>query len=100
MHRDHAWDQARDHGTKDLGPNPLGLAEEVLVAVAEGDPRSLELAARLCEAVLADDITLKAKDALQLLATGSPFALVRIVELAERLLARERACVLDPQSKG
>lgn len=87
MHRDHARDQARDHGTKDLGPNPPELAEQVLVAVAEGDPRSLELAARLCEAVLADDITVKARDALQLLASGSPFALVRVVELAERILA-------------
>ena len=90
MHRDHGRDQARDHGTKDLGPNPPELAERVLVAVADGDPRSLELAARLCEAILADDIAVKATEALKLLAAGSPFAVVRVVELAERLLAASR----------
>jgi hypothetical protein len=50
--------------------------------------RSLELAALLCEAILSDEIILKAEDALKLLKVGSPFALARIVELAERTLVK------------
>jgi len=71
-----------------LGPNPPELAEEVIVAVAEGDSRSLELAERLCEVILSDEIIVKAEAALNLLKVGSPFALVRIVELAERTLVK------------
>ena len=50
-------------------------------------PRRLELAVRLCEVIVANEISVKANEALQLLATGSPFALFRVVELAELLLA-------------
>jgi hypothetical protein len=86
-HRDHARDQSPDHETKtELG---LGaLAEELLVAIADGEERSLDLAAALVRAVLDDPSVRRARQLDELLRTRSPFALVRAVELAETFLTK------------
>lgn len=81
-HRDQTLDQARDHETN----GPVYLARELLVAVAEGEARSLDLARDLAGAVLGDPRVRQALALEELLRGGSPFALVRAVELAEELL--------------
>jgi hypothetical protein len=62
-------------------------ARDLLVAVADGEDRSVELASALARAVLDDPIVMRAIALEELLRTRSPFALVRAVELAEDLLA-------------
>jgi hypothetical protein len=79
-HRDHESDHGSDHGTN----RRLGLARELLVAVADGDERSVGLAGDLARAVLDEPIVRRALALESLLRTRSPFALVRAVELAER----------------
>jgi hypothetical protein len=61
-------------------------ARELLVAVADGDERSVALASELVRAVLEDPVVRRALALEELLSTRSPFALVRAVELAEQLL--------------
>jgi len=85
MHRDHGLDHGRDHGTKSAGPNAAGLAERVLRAIEEGAPESLELAAAMVREVLEDPVVRRALVLERLLAEGSPFALVRAIELAQDL---------------
>ena len=86
-HRDQAGDQGRDHETKTafgLG----ALAQELLAAVAEGSPTSVELAGRLVRAILDEPLVKRALALDELLRTGSPFALVRAVELADTVFVR------------
>jgi hypothetical protein len=61
-------------------------ARDLLVAVADGEERSVELAGALARAVLEDAIVQRAIALEELLRMRSPFALVRAVELAEALL--------------
>ena len=84
-HRYQTLDQARDHETK---PS-FGLeepAERLLKAVADGAPESVELARDLALAVLDQPVVRRALAVDELLRAGSPFALVRAVELAEGIL--------------
>ncbi len=62
------------------------VARDLLVAVAAGDARSVELAGELARAVLEAPVVRRAAALEELLRSGSPFALVRAVELAEDLL--------------
>lgn len=62
------------------------VAKELLVAVADGDERSLEIATALAHAVLDNETFRRARQLEELVRTRSPFALVRAVELAESLL--------------
>lgn len=71
-------------------------ARELLVAVADGDERSVALAGDLVRAVLDDPMVRQAAALEALLKTRSPFALVRAVELAERLLKLESTKSLRP----
>lgn len=84
-HRDQGQDQGRDHETK-LGLGPVQTARDLLVAVADGEERSVGLAGDLARAVLDDPTVRRALALEELLRTRSPFALVRAVELAERVI--------------
>ena len=64
----------------------MHTARELLVAVAAGEPVSIELANALADVVLNDPLVRRALLLKELLETRSPFALVRAVELAELLL--------------
>jgi hypothetical protein len=82
-HRDQGGDQAGDHETKTPGTK---LALALLEAVSAGSMRSFELSAALVAAVLNDDLPQRAMELRTLLDSKSPFAMVRAVELAERIL--------------
>ena len=89
-HRDQGRDQDRDHETK----TSLGLvhsARELLVAVADGDGRSVALAGDLVRVILDDPMVRRALVLEELLRTRSPFALVRAVELAEQLISNSQS---------
>jgi hypothetical protein len=74
-HGDQAGDQNGDHVTKwSLGHG--GVAEALLIAIAEGSDRSVELAGRLAEAVLGEPLVKRAIEVREMLRTASPFALV------------------------
>ena len=88
VHRDHGLDHRPDHGTKSARPKAVGLAERVMRAIEDEAPESLELAAAMVEEVLSDPILRRALVLERLLAEGSPFALVRALELAKSLSAR------------
>ncbi len=81
-HQDQTLDHVPDHETKN-NFGPVYCARELLEAVAAGEERSVELAAELVKAVLADATVKRALALEELLKTRSPFALVRAVELAE-----------------
>jgi hypothetical protein len=72
--------------TKLARPNLHALAEELLEAVAQGKPESVELARRLCDAVLGLPLVRAAVALGELLHQGSPLAMVRAVELSEAML--------------
>jgi hypothetical protein len=74
-----------DHATKARRPRIGVLARAFLVAVADGDLRSLPLAEDLADAVLGEPLVEKALALKRLLRERSPFALLRAVELAEAL---------------
>jgi hypothetical protein len=76
------------------------VAEELLHAVAGGDERSLELASRLAQAVLEDDVVERARQLEKLVLSRSPFALVRAVELAERIVIHEHPALLLPPARA
>jgi hypothetical protein len=59
----------------------------LLVAVADGEERSVALASELARAVLNDPVVRRALALEELLRTRSPFALVRAVELAEQVMS-------------
>jgi hypothetical protein len=84
-HGDQAGDQNGDHVTTwSLGHG--GVAEALLIAIAEGSDRSVELAGRLAEAVLGEPLVKRAIEVREMLRTASPFALVRALELAEQVV--------------
>jgi hypothetical protein len=70
------------------GGAPIAL--RLLAAVGKGDAESLTLASLLVEAVIEDPLSQRALELRELLQQRSPFALVRAVELAERLLDAQR----------
>ncbi len=84
-HRDQVSDQSADHETK-AGLGLGDLAEELLGAVADGSMSSVGLARALVTAVLDEALVKQALVLDEMLRTQSPFALVRAVELAERVL--------------
>jgi hypothetical protein len=67
------------------------LAEALLEAVAAGSMASFEVSASLVSAVLADDLVRRAIELHALLESRSAFAMVRAVELAERILEGVRS---------
>jgi hypothetical protein len=75
----------RDHATNARRPRIGVLARAFLVAVADGDLRSLPLAEDLADAILGEPLVEKAQMLKCLLRERSPFALLRAVELAEAL---------------
>lgn len=88
--RDQGGDQSRDHETKVWGPKGAApVALRLLAAVGKGDPESLTLASQLVEAVIGDRLAQRALELRELLQQQSPFALVRAIELAERLLGTQ-----------
>jgi hypothetical protein len=87
-HGDQPRDHDQDQETKTRRPTLAALASDVLVAVANGLPRSLAASEEMARAILAAPEIKAARVVLDLLADGSPFALVRAVELAEGLLQR------------
>jgi hypothetical protein len=91
LHRDHDRDHGSDHETTVSGPSLASVAEAVLSAIASGSTSSLELTAKLVEALLAEPVLREAMELDGLLRTRSPFALVRAVALAETLLPGGRA---------
>jgi hypothetical protein len=99
-HGDQGRYQARDQAdppvTKAALPNLLGLAGEVLSAVAGGRTESLEMAGRMAEAVLDLPLVSRASVLRDLLRERSPFALVRAVELAELVLAQAEDAEATP----
>jgi hypothetical protein len=99
-HGDQGRDQERDHVTKTALPNLPGLAGELLEAVAEGRPESVEMAQRIAEAVLDLPLVRRAAVLRDLLRDGSPFALVRAVELAELVLGEPAAAVAKPTARS
>lgn len=80
--RSRSVDLVHDHGT----PALVHVARDLLQAVAAGEARSLDLARDLAGAVLEESVVQRALALEELLRSGSPFALVRAVELAEVLL--------------
>lgn len=76
-------------------------ARELLVAVADGDERSVALAGDLVRAVLEAPVVRRALALEELLRTRSPFALVRAVELAEQVMSKgQSAPVWNAKSEG
>jgi hypothetical protein len=93
-HRDHAFDQDSDHLTRVGGPRVEAAAVALLEAIAAGDEASFGLAEALANEVLADPVVKRARAVLELVAGRSPFALVRALELAERVIgADEREAI-------
>jgi hypothetical protein len=77
------------------------VARELLVAVADGEERSVALAGDLARAVLEDPMVRRAMALEGLLRTRSPFALVRAVELAEQLMSSgENVPILSAKVEG
>ena len=85
VHRDQGQDQGADHETKE-NFGLVVLARELLVAVAAGEERSVEIAASLARGVLGDPMVKRAIVVEEMVRTRSPFALMRAVELAEVIL--------------
>ena len=87
-HRDQSLDQGSDHRTKP-GFGLEELAEELLVAVADGSPSSVDGARALVAAVLNQPLVKRALALHEMLREASPLALVRALELAEAVLSNQ-----------